>query len=205
MQHIRAFLIVLSCVATLAFGAGSAWADAAPPKAVVESFQADLLEVMKSARGLDVRARYDRLLPAVHRAFGLRLMVRIAAGKYWDDATPAQRDALVQAFTRMNIATVATLFDGFSGQVFEVVGEEDGPQNTRMVRTRIVNPDRSSVKLVYRMILVGDEWRIIDVIVDDGISEVQVRRSEYAKTLADGGIERLTAMLAAKAKELVGE
>ncbi len=173
------------------------------PSAVIEAFQAQLLEVMKGARRMDVAERYKKLLPAVDTAFNLRLMIRIAIGNYWQTATPEQRDAVSDAFKRMNIATVATLFDGYSGQVFETVGESDGPQKTTLVETRLVNPDKTSVKLVYRTLLREGRWQIIDVIVDDGISEVQVRQSEYATTLAEGGIGRLTEMLKSKANQLL--
>jgi phospholipid transport system substrate-binding protein len=171
---------------------------------VVEAFQGELLEVMKMARRLDVAERYEKLLPSVEKAFNLRLMVRMATSPYWDKASDAQRDSVTLAFKRMNIATVATLFDGYSGQVFEISGESEGPQNTRLVQTKIVSPDRSAVKLVYRLIQLEGRWQIIDVIVDDGISEIQTRRSEYAKSLSQGGVDLLSSVLEAKAKELLG-
>ena len=53
------------------------------------------------------------------------------------------------------------------------------------------------------MARLGDRWWIIDVIVGGGISEVAVRRSEYQKLPAEGGIERLIAALAKKADDLI--
>ncbi len=198
---LRALAVLLAVLVPCSFEAA---AQPQTPTAVVESFQAELLEVMKGARRLDVAQRYERLMPGVEKAFNLRLMARMAVGSHWDRASETQRDALDSAFTRMNVATVATLFDGYSGQTFEVDGESAGPQETRLVQTRIVSPDRSSVKLVYRLIQLEGRWQIIDVIVDDGISELQTRRSEYAKSLSEGGIDRLSAVLEAKAKELLG-
>lgn len=201
MSPLRMALAVLALLISAPFASAQ---TEATPSAVIESFQNDLLEVMRSARRLDVAQRYERLLPAVEKSFNLRVMIRTIVGRHWDDATAEQRERLSVAFKQMNIATVATLFDGYSGQVFEIFGDVPGPQETRLVQTRIVSPDRSSVKLVYRMIKLENRWQIIDVIVDDGISETQTRRSEYAKALSEGGVDRLSSVLAAKAKELLG-
>ncbi|MCH7646425.1 MAG: cyclic nucleotide-binding domain-containing protein, partial [Nitrospinae bacterium] len=43
---------------------------------------------------------------------------------------------------------LATLFDGYSGQTFVIVGENPGPQRTRIVETRIVDPDRCGEGLI---------------------------------------------------------
>ena len=53
---------------------------------------------------------------------------------------------------------------------------------------------------------VDDEgWRVIDVIVDNGISELKVRRSEYNLILKQSGVPGLITLLHNKADELVAE
>lgn len=174
-------------------------------RAVVESFQTGLLAVMKDAESLTVRERYDRLLPEIERAFHLPLIIRIAIGSHWDRASTQQRDRLVTAFMRKNISTVATFFSGYSGQVFEIFNQRPAPQNTLMIDTRIVSPSGSSTDISYRLFKSGDRWRIIDVLLDAGISELSVRRSEYRGFLASKGIEGLIAALDGKADQLLAE
>lgn len=173
------------------------------PRLVVESFQEQLLEVMKVAESLSVQERYDRLRPTIEAAFYIPMMVGMTTGSHWKGFSPEEKSRLVEAFKRKNISTVATLFDGHSGQVFETVGDKAAPQNTRLVKTRIVNPDGSDVSLDYRVIQIRGSWRIIDVIVDDGISEVSVRRSEFRETLKTKGVTGLITMLNKKADELL--
>ena len=50
---------------------------------------------------------------------------------------------------------------------------------------------------------VKDEWRIVDVLVDKGISELAVKRSEYRGVLRYGGIDALIRTLNAKADQLL--
>ena len=180
-------------------------AEPITPTSLVQHFQDQLLAVMKEAKTLTVRQRYDRLLPSIEEAFSLPIMIGTTSGSYWKQATPEEKARLVTAFERKNISTVATLFDGYSGQEFKIDGEKSAPQNTRLVETRIVNPDGSSVNLDYRLIEINGRWWIIDVIVDKGISEMSVRRSEYSDTLKKQGIGGLTAALNAKADELLAK
>ena len=173
------------------------------PDAVVERFQDRLLAVMKAAKQSSVQTRYDALRPAVQDAFHLPVMIRIAMGAHWDKADDAQREALADAFQRMNIATLASLITGYGNETFERLGQTPGPQNTRLVNTQLVSPDGSKIRLAYVARQFGADWKLVDVIVDNGISELSVRRSEYQRALSSGGVDGLIAVLNAKASTLL--
>ena len=175
------------------------------PRVLVERFQGNLLAVMKEAETLGVKGRYDRLVSSIEETFYLPLMIRIASGPYWKGANQTQRSRLITAFRRMSVSRVATLFDGYAGETFEAIGEKPGPQNTLLVKTRIVIPDKSSVNLTYVAKAIKERWRLIDVIVDNGISELSVRRAEYRRVLQTEGVDGLIATLNEKADELVAE
>ena len=68
------------------------------PRLIVEGFQETMLAVMKEAKTLGFRGRYERLAPAIARAFDLPLMVRIAIGSYWNLTSAEQRTRLATAF-----------------------------------------------------------------------------------------------------------
>ncbi len=176
-----------------------------PARAVIERFQENLLAVMKDAKSLGVKGRYERLEPRIEEAFHLSLMIRIATGSFWKKATEAQRSQLVAAFKHMSTSTYANRFDGYSGEVFEIVGQRPGPQNTVLLKTRIVSSDNTSAKLTYVMKEIKDRWRIVDVLLDNDISELAVRRSEYSRLLKKEGVDALIATLNNKADGLVAE
>ncbi len=176
-----------------------------PARAVIERFQEILLAVMKEAKSVGVTGRYQRLQPGIEEAFHLPLMIRVATGSFWRKADKEQRSRLVAAFKRFSISTYANRFDGYSGQVFEIVDQRPGPQKTVLVKTRIVSQGDSPVRLTYVVKEFKGQWRIVDILLDDDISELAVRRSEYRRLLKKKGVDGLIATLNDKADGLVEE
>jgi phospholipid transport system substrate-binding protein len=181
----------------------SAQAGADEASAVVARFHDGLLSVMKEADALGVTGRYRRLAPEIERAFHLRLMARVTSGTFWKKADAARREGLAAAFTRLSVATYASRFDGYSGQDFETTGERPGPRATHLVETRILRPGDSPVPLTYVLKRLDGRWGIFDVLLETGISELAVRRSEYRSVLKKDGVDGLIAVLNAKADELL--
>ncbi len=175
------------------------------PRSVVEDFHASLLAVMKDAETLGARGRYDRLAAPIERAFHLRLTIRVASGSSWRRASRDQRTRLLEAFKRMSVSSYASQFDGYSGQAFETVGETRGPSRTILVETRIIRPGEDSVDLTYVVKKIAEGWRIVDVLLDNDISQLAVRRSEYRRLLKGSGVEGLIAALNRKANSLIAE
>jgi phospholipid transport system substrate-binding protein len=157
---------------------------------------------MKNAEKTSIRQRYQYLAANVKKTFHFPLMVQIASGNNWHQATNSERLGLVNAFQRMSIMTLAALFNGYNGEVFKVLREREGPQNTTLVSTELIKTDKSKISIVYVTRPFKNDWRIIDVIVDKGISELLVRRSEYQKILKTGGIPGLIKLLDGKAEEI---
>jgi len=173
------------------------------PSRVVDEFHLDLLQVMKEAKALGIKGRYDFLTESLEQAFDLERMARIAVGKYWRRATPDQQKTLSGAFKRMSVSTYASQFDSFSGQSFETIGERPGPQKTILVETRIVRPGKDPAKLTYVLKKIKNRWRIADVLLDNSISQLAVRRSEYRGVLKSRGVDGLISVLNSKADRLI--
>ena len=196
--------LLLPLPSTAATGTtGAAGAATPTPSQVVTSFHEALLGVMKRAKQLGVKGRYEKLAPVIERVFHLRLMVRVASGSFWRKADPEQLKKLVAAFSRLSISTYASQFDGYSGQSFETGGEKPGPQKTTLVATRIIDPGNDAVEITYVTRKIKGAWRIIDVLLGGGISELAVRRSEYRQILKTGGVQGLIKTLNAKAEQLL--
>ncbi|MEK9723666.1 MAG: ABC transporter substrate-binding protein [Rhodospirillaceae bacterium] len=202
---LRTVRICFVAVAVVFWAALPALAGADSASTLVKGFQGTLLEVMKSAETSDVRQRFARLAPQVDRTFHVPLMVQIATSDHWNSATAAEKADVVKAFRRMSVATLATLFDGYNGEVFAVAGERPGPSKTTIVKTVLTKSDKSTVDIAYVARPFGGEWRLIDVVVDNGISELKVRRSEYRSVLNKSGLPGLIALLNGKADELMSD
>ncbi len=199
----RSFRIAFAAVlAVLSFAPSATYGDNGAPRAVIEDFHNALLAVMKEGSALGHAGRARRLRPEVERAFHLPVMIQIATGAHWRPATPAQQTALVAAFTRFSTATYAKNFKKYAGEKFETLGQREGPQNTTLVDTRLVESDGGTVDITYVMKKGPDAWKVVDVIVDKGISELALRRSEFSRELRDAGVDSLIATLNRKADEL---
>lgn len=175
------------------------------PSAVVDEFHQDLLVVMKEAKALGIQGRYDYLADSMALAFDMGRMVRIAVGGFWRKASPEQRKTLVVAFERMSVTTYAEQFDSYSGQAFETIGERPGPQKTVLVETRIIRPGEGPANITYVMKKVKDRWRIADVLLDNSISQLAVRRSEYRGVLKSRGVDGLVTVLNDKSNRLIAQ
>jgi phospholipid transport system substrate-binding protein len=189
----------------LAFASQPARAEPATAGELVSGFHETLLDIMKNADSLGVKGRYDKLAPRIKETFHLKLMARITSGSFWKKADDQQRDLLTAAFSHLSIATYAAQVDGYSGQSFNTTGEKSGPQNTTLVSTQIIDPGGDDVDLIYVTREFKGKWRIVDVVLDSGISELAVRRSEYRRGLKKSGVEGLIKTLNAKADALVAE
>ncbi len=114
-----------------------------------------------------------------------------------------QKAGLVEAFERFSIGTYARRFNGFSGEKFETISAKPGPSGTMLVATRILRPDDEPVGLTYVLKPFKEAWRIVDVLVAGGISELAVRKSENQAVLKNEGIDALITTLNGKADDLI--
>jgi phospholipid transport system substrate-binding protein len=202
---VGATFIAAAFTAASIFTAAEASANESPA-AVVESFHANLLAVMKEASDLGPKGRYERLSTPINQAFNLRLTIRIATGSFWRKANKEQRVRLVDAFRRLSISNYAAQFDGYSGQSFRTVETRQGPQKTVLVQTQLVRPDGGPIGLTYVMKSRNEkDWQIVDVLLDDDISQLAVRRSEYRRILDNHGIDGLITTIDDKTKSLIAK
>ena len=190
--------IVLTTVAP--FGAAGQGAD---PTAHVGSLCVALLDTMKQAKQLGIRGRYEKLAPVVDKAFDVAAMSRVAVGQSWDAFQPAQQAALMDAFSRLTIATYASQFDGFSGERFEVLQTVERPGGAKLVKTQIVQSNGKTVALDYLLRASGSEWKIVDVYLDGTISQLAARRAEFGTILKSGGPDALISSLHQKGDKLL--
>jgi phospholipid transport system substrate-binding protein len=167
-------------------------AQPATPTSVVERFNAALLDVMQNADQLGFDGRYERLDPVMSEIFDFRSMAQFAVGaNNWQQLSQEQQEQLVDAFRRMSIASYAGRFDGYSGQSFRVIGEQDAPRGTKIVQSQIVRPNNEPVALGYVLRQSGGEWRILDIMLGQTVSELSRTRSEYSSVLSRQGFDAL--------------
>jgi phospholipid transport system substrate-binding protein len=190
---------------TVALALPAHGADEAPDVLIarISAFDDALLDVMKRAKDLGVRGRYETLAPVIGATFDLAAMTRISVGPQWNSIPPQQQTALIDAFSRMTVATYANRFDGYSGERFEVDPAVETRKTGRLVHTRLIQSNGEPIALNYLMRESGAGAKVVDVYLTGTVSELATRRSEFAAILGNGGPKALIASLQQQADRLM--
>jgi phospholipid transport system substrate-binding protein len=202
MNRREALRVFVACIAASAWPAFAQDTSNDEAKAPVRRFYDALLDVLKRAKALGLKGRYDTLAPVISRSFDLAAMTRIAVGPKWTSIPAEQQKELFDAFSRMTIATYASRFDGYSGEKFEIDPSVESRAGGSVVHTRIVQTNGEPVALNYLVRKSGDAFRIVDVYLSGTISELATRRAEFASILDSGGPQALIASLRSQAERL---
>ena len=177
-------------------------AGAAPgPDEVVRNVTDEVMQAVQKSEALKAGDRAavmalleQKVLPHVD----FREATRLALGRDWRLATPAQRDQLVDQFRALLLRIYTNSIGHYHGQTMEVqrtkvpAGADDVT-----VSNRYLSPGRPPVTVDYAMHLTPQGWKIYDVVVD-GVSLVLTYRSEFAQVVRQSGIDGLLARLAEK-------
>jgi phospholipid transport system substrate-binding protein len=176
----------------------SAEATGASALDTVQSFYDTLLATMRRGNELGQSGRFIQLQPVVHSIFDLPFMARMAIGSGWATVSSAQQQELIEAFERYIAAIYADRFDTYSGEQLQVLGEQRSDAGT-VVMTRIVDSNGEPENVNYLMRSRGSMWQIADVFLNGTISELAIRRSEFAAIRRRQGVDGLIAELNRKA------
>ena len=176
-----------------------------PARVIVAALHEALLDVMMAADALGFEGRRDYIAPVMEESYDMALIARASTGRYWRTATDDQKRRIVDAITRLSIATYASRFDGFSGEQFRTLSEEPAPRGTVLVKTEIVKSNGEPVAINYLMRETAGVWRIIDVYLDGIYSEIALKRADYAGILKRAGFDGLFAAIEQKIAEIERE
>ena len=177
-------------------------AQAADPSvAQVQGFYDALTAAMKS--GGTAKSRYDRLKPAVDKAFDLPAMTATAIGPGWAALSDADKKALTDAFSRMTIANYAKSFDSYGGEKFIVDPASVTRGSDHFVKSTMKSAN-DTIAFNYRLHQVGSDWKVTDVYLAGNISQMAQKRSDFAATLASGGPQALAKRINALTDQMLG-
>ena len=185
-------LVMLLCALFLT---GSAYAAVSDPAAIqVQTLNAALLKSMRAGSTMSMTERYKTLEPVIEQVFAIPLVTRLAVGPQWASFSPDQQKALIAAYSRFTVANYVHNFHNYDGEKFEIDDNVLSRGDDKVVHTRIVPTHDVPVSLLYRMHEADGTWRVVDVI-SDGVSQLALRRSDFAAALASGGAPALIAYL----------
>ncbi|WP_225883055.1 ABC transporter substrate-binding protein [Sphingomonas aliaeris] len=182
--------IVMAAGATIS--PGQAMAQAADPAiSTVRALNDGLLSIMRAGKAAGPKGRAATIGPVIDRAYDLPLMTRLSIGSGWTTIKPADQAALTAAFRRMTVSQYAANFDDFSGQTFTLDPKVEARGGDRLVRTTLNDPKGETVAIAYRLRNSGGTWKIIDVFYRNSISQLAIRRADFARIVQNKGARAL--------------
>jgi phospholipid transport system substrate-binding protein len=180
-------------------------ADTTEPTGVIRSLYDTLLDAMKNGPTLGFDGRYKKLEPAIHQAFDVATMCKIAIGPAWTSMPTDKKNALLVAFDKYLVSTYAARFKKFSGQQFQVGAAKPAPGDRMLVESKLVKSDGEPIELNYLMRKNDAGWQVIDIYLAGAISQMTAMRSDFSEPLHKGGVDALIQQLDQKSKELQAE
>jgi phospholipid transport system substrate-binding protein len=201
-KRLRELTLRLAVAAWLGMGIATAAQDS-PAANVVERFQRVLLSVMSDGQKLGYSGRQQQLAPAVQETHDLAAIAQFALGRYWDRLDAAQRKLFIDTFGELSIATYASRFDSYAGENFKTVSVERLENGDALVRSLFTQPKGDTLRFDFVLREREGSWRIINIVVD-GVSDLAIKRAEYAAILRDEGFDALIAKLKQKIAQSSG-
>lgn len=134
----------------------------------------------------------EYVLPYVN----LEKTTRLAAGRYWRQATPKQQQDLVQAFKGTLIRTYSGAFTKVDQQSAFAMLPFRGDANAAdlVVRSTLSQHNGPTVGIDYRLEKTPQGWKIYDLNVE-GIWLIQNYRNQFSQQISQNGIDGLIAAL----------
>ncbi len=144
----------------------------------------------------------QELLPYVQIKYAGALVL----GRYYNDATPAQRDAYFSAFQAYLEQAYGQALAMYNGQKYDIGAEKSfAGSDIVAIRVSIIDPNgRPPVRLDFqwRKNSKTGYWQAYDMIAE-GVSMITTKQNEWAGTLRQQGIEGLTKQLQAAANQKI--
>jgi len=189
---LRKILALFALVPALAFAQEA-------PDALVKRVTDEVLAIIKADK--DVQAGNPRKVVELAEQkvlphFDFMRMTRLAVGRSWQQATDAQKEALVKEFRTLLVRTYSTSLSAYRNQSIEVkpVKMAAGDKETT-VRTAVVQQGGPSIPIDYAMEKADSGWKVFDVVID-GASLVTTYRGSFNEQVQRGGIDGLVKSLA---------
>ena len=149
------------------------------------------------------KERRDQLRQVLFARFDFTEMAKRALGANWRRRTPKEQEEFVRLFTELLERAYADTIESYTDEKIVYTSERlDG--NYADVNSRVVTRKGEEFSLNYKTHLIGGEWRVYDVIVEN-ISMVNNFRSQFNRVIANASYEELIRRLKEKQSDVTSQ
>lgn len=178
-------------------------AAAQTPSQVVDALASQVIAVLKDS-ALDTAQKRTRVEQIAYGAIDFPTLSKLVLARNWPKFSPPQRDQFENEFRQHLSMTYGRNVDNYKNEKVAILAERPEARGDVTVQTKIERGGSGSEDVVvdYRLRQDEGQWKIIDVIIE-GVSLVSNFRSQFQDIVANGGPDRLLALL--KEKNAAGE
>jgi phospholipid transport system substrate-binding protein len=166
------------------------FAQAANPSEAARVFIVGLADTAIAAltpADISREERQARARVLLRANFATQSIAQFVLGRYWRNATPAEREEFITLFEDLVVATYADRFSRYTGQKLTVLGAAtDGESGDTIVNSQVQRAAGSPVRVDWRVRSEGDQLKVVDVIIE-GVSMSQTQRAEFASVIRNKG------------------
>jgi len=154
--------------------------------------------------GVTLEQREANFRQLMRTGFDIEFIGRFVLGRAYQGATAEQRSDYHQLFGEYLVKTYSRRLGGYSGETFTIVGAQPAGDQDALVRTRIDRPSGPPIMADWRVRVIGNQFKIIDVMVE-GVSMALTQRQDFAAVVQNGGLGALNAQLRARTERLTAQ
>ncbi|EGT5681152.1 phospholipid-binding protein MlaC [Cronobacter turicensis] len=197
----RLLMVAMLVITPLATAAAAAAADQSNPYKLMDEAAKKTFDRLKNEQP-QIRQNPNYLRDIVDQELLPYVQVKYAGalvlGRYYKEATPAQREAYFAAFREYLKQAYGQALAMYHGQTYQIAPEQPlGDANIVPIRVTIVDPNgRPPVRLDFqwRKNSQTGHWQAYDMIAE-GVSMITTKQNEWSDLLRQKGIDGLTEQL----------
>lgn len=193
-------LLVLS---SLMFLSDPVSSMAGPPTDQIKATVDNAVGLLREARNTtaETKDRREQLRQILFTRFDFSEMARRALGAHWRRRTATEQQEFVQLFTELLERQYAGIIESYTDEKIVYVGERaDG--TFAEVNSKIFTAKGQELSINYKAQLVGQEWKVYDVIAEE-ISLVNNFRSQFNRVISSSSYEELVRRLREKQADVI--
>jgi phospholipid transport system substrate-binding protein len=191
---LAAFAVLFMAVSAPAQAADKVRPDADGAATFVSGLANQAIGILKESDAKDEAEKKKVFRELLSQGFDLRVIGRLILGRHWREASKEQRVDYLDLFGDYIIRTYASMLAGYNDETFEVGRARPTGKADMEVDSKIIRPEGPPIPVLWRVRMINDEFRVIDVKVE-GVSMVIAKREEFDSVVKNKGMDGLLAAL----------
>jgi phospholipid transport system substrate-binding protein len=147
--------------------------------------------------------RRSNLRKAVGERFDYEEMAKRSLALHWHKLSPKERKEFTELFGELLERAYINKIESYSDEKILYTGEFVEPDYS-LVKTKIITKRNVEIPLDYRLMRVGNQWKVYDVVIE-GVSLVSNYRTQFSKIIRSHSYAELVRRLKIKKEEIIFE